>query len=381
MQEYVTNFSRGCMDHWTASKAIIELVQNALDSDGEMSYDLGDNYITLTNKDIKVSNKLLMMGMSDKRGDNTKRGQFGMGSVQAMVVLTDLGIEVNIHNNDVIWTPAWKHCDKFQEDILVINETSESNPTSDFTVVISGLEEEVVDEVRQRCLVFQDREVLYSTSLGDIIENTDDGGGEVFCGDLFVCQNKAFKHSYNFKPKTIALSQDRDAVSQWSMQVLTASIICKTGDVEFIKECIKGQYIDTSHVAESWNDSTPPEEVYEDFGEEFVKEHGGSLVTSNYAEHQENEKLKNKSVYIDNEKLVSLIKKSDTYQEAISQKTFVEKLSFDELLLPLLERMEDLLASYGAISYNTPEGSTLQGNNTILDELEEVRRRIDEGEY
>ena len=91
MNKYITNFSRGCFHHWNTAKACMEFVSNWLDSDGEREYEFTEDSLTLTNKSIKVSNKMLMMGLSDKRQDDTKRGQFGVGSVQALVVLSRRG--------------------------------------------------------------------------------------------------------------------------------------------------------------------------------------------------------------------------------------------------------------------------------------------------
>lgn len=379
--EYVTNFSRGCFHHWTASKAIMELVQNALDSDGDFQYEFGDNYIELTNKDIKVSNKLLMMGKSDKRNDDTKRGQFGVGSIQAMVVLTDLDIGVDIHNNDVCWTPSFKYCDKFDEDIMVITETPCTNG-SNYSIFITGLDEYTINEVRQRCLVFQDREVLHSTQYGDIISNID-GEGEVYCGDLFVCQNPAFKYSYNFKPKGIKLSQDRDAVSQWDLQNLTAKLIIASGDDNFIKQAIRENSVDTSQINTQWScDPNTSEELDNDFADEFLAEHGAKLVTSSHSEYEENKKLGNSVVYIGNERIVKAIKRSELYQSVIESIEVVEKESFETLLLKTLDRMEYLLYSNGLIDYtqqNTDKERT--GDNEIVDWLDEIKDRVSNSDF
>jgi len=345
MQKYITNFSRGCFHHWTASKAVMELVQNWLDSDGERSHSFSDDGLTLTNANIKVSNKLLMMGMSDKRGDDSKRGQFGVGSVQALVVLTDLGIEVNIHNNDVVWTPCFEYDSKFQEDIMVVEEVDTFNPDTNFSITISGLVEEDISEIKQRSLEFQDREVLYSTQYGDIIENLEGETGEVFCGDLYVCQHKQFNYSYNFKPKMIKLSQDRDAVSQWDMETLTAKLIMNTGDEEFIKEAMKSGKVDTAHVQYDWAFASPTDSVNDSFAEEFLEEHGVVSVTDDYAEHEQNVKLGNKSVYNPNTVVVKSIQQSEVYQEAISQLEVVERESFVYLMHNFLDEVECILNS------------------------------------
>lgn len=372
--KYVTNFSRGCFHHWPVSQAVIELVQNWLDSDGERSFDFGEGYIELTNSDIKVSNKLLMMGKSDKRDDPTKRGCFGVGSIQSMVVLTDLDIKVTIKNNDVMWEPRWEYCDKFEDDIMVIDESPCNNGTR-FTVTVEGLSEVDIDEVKQRCLAFQDRQVLYSTEYGDIIENID-GEGEVFCGDLYVCQNSAFKYSYNFKPKGIKLSQDRDAVSQWDMSELTAKLIIATKDDAFIKEAIRANKVDTAEVNSRWGSSykETSNSVNDSFAEEFLSEHGAVLVTDDYSEHQTNEKLGNKSVYISNSREVRAIQRSELYKEAIMNIEYVEKESFDDLLTRTLDHVEALLREKGV-----DKGVDNEHISFIL--IKEVRERLEDRDF
>ena len=214
MTKYVTNFARTCFDHWSASKAVSEYAQNWLDSDGEREYSFTDTGIVLTNKNIKVSNKLLMMGKSDKRNDPSKRGKFGVGSLQSMVVLIDLGATVVIENNDVLWTPVWEYSDQYQDDIMVIIETTKQRPNNNFSVIIDGLDSETLDEIKIRCLAFQDREVLHSTKYGDLIETVNGDVGEIYVGDLYVCQNPSFSYCYNFKPKFVKLCQDRNLISQ-----------------------------------------------------------------------------------------------------------------------------------------------------------------------
>ena len=350
------------------------MVQNFLDSDGEQEYEFTDTGLTLTNKNIKVSNKLLMMGMSDKRDDNTKRGQFGVGSCQAMVVLIDLGISVVIENNSVQWQPEFEYCPQFDADIMVINETP-CNNGSDFTVIIDGLSPEDIEEVKQRCLVFQDREVLFSTEYGDIIENpTDNGGGEVFCGDMYVCQNSSFRYSYNFKPKGIKLSQDRDAVSQWELQALTSKLIVATGDNNFIKEAIRERSVDTQSVNTQWScDPKTDSELDDELAEEFLSKNGAKYVTSSYDDHQTQEKLGNKSIYIQNEKEVNAIKRSGLYKEAILNVDMVEAVPFTEQLADLLDNMEGLLQDNHLLHGERGED--------IISILEIIRDKIDNEDF
>lgn len=363
---YKTNFARGCFHHWTASKAIMEFVQNWLDSDGERDCEFTDSSIVLINKNIYVSNKLLMMGKSDKRFDDTKRGQFGVGSIQSMVVLTDLNYSVSIQNNTVVWRPTWEHCSQFNEDVMVIEELTARNPNNHFTVEIEGLDSDVIDEVKQRCLMFQDRDILYSTSIGDIINNVD-GGGEVYAGDIYVCQNSNFKYSYNFKPKMLKLSQDRDAVSQWDLQELTAKLINMTDDAEFITKAIKANTLDTQRLNGYATDRVTKADVNDKFAQEFLEEHGVALVTDDYTEHQNNIKLGNKSVYIDNERQVVAIRNSSVYADAMANVELVHKESFSVLF----ERLHDSLFDYFGSDF--PSG--------MEELLNQVTERVNNGDF
>lgn len=367
---YKTNFSRGCFHHWTASKAICEYISNWLDSDGKQSYEFGEDYLILENKGIRVSNKLLMMGMSDKRNDDTKRGLFGLGACQALVVLTDLNYEVSISNDDVIWTASFEHCENFDEDVLVVHEEKQTS-TGNFSVKVSGLTEDILEEVKQRCLEFQDREVLFSTKYGDVIENGDDQG-EVFCGEMYVCENNGFKYSYNFKPKVLPLNQDRNAVNNWKLKELTAKIWRECPDKELLAQAIKSKSEDCYLVMENfWIDSTGKLSISDDLGEEYVKKNPNTIVTSSFSEYESLTKCGNKVKYIDNSNEVKAIKESDAYNEMLSNFDIIEEESAYERLRSSLEALRDLVES------NNYEEDIYAGKN-YLDWLEQAEDVLEE---
>ena len=364
---YKTNFSRGCFHHWTPSKAIAEYISNWLDSDGEQSYEFGEDYLILENKDIRVSNKLLMMGMSDKRDDTSKRGMFGVGSIQALVVLTDLNYEVSISNDDVMWTTSFEHCENFNEEVLIVTETAQ-NPTGNFSVCISGLTEDILDEVKQRCLEFQEREALFSTKYGDVIAHGEDNG-EIFCGDMYVCENKSFKYSYNFAPKVLPLNQDRNSASQWEISRLTAKIWKQCPDKELLVAAIKSKKADCEYVMDSWYTQDSSDlSVSEEFGEEFVTKYENHIVTSDFEDYEELIKCGNKVKYLDNSNQVKAIKQSTAYTEMLSGMEIIEvestRTKLERISLAFQQLIED--HDHEEIQY---EGFTMQEH---IDTLEEV---------
>lgn len=327
MNKYTTNITAGFCYQWSVSKSIAEYVSNALDA-GDEVFELGEDYITITTPNTRVSDKFLLVGVSDKRGDASQRGEFGSGSIQAMAALLSQGVEVVIYNAGVIWIPSFEFSEQWQEEILVINEIKDEG-NIDFRVEINNLSPADIDEVEQRCLVLQDREVLFSTPYGDIICG---GDGEVFVADMFVCQSSGFKYSYNFNVGVVKLTQDRNAVDNFELQNLTAKMIMATEDKDFIKEAISIKKKDTEHVQYTWN-ATVPDDVCDSYAEEFIEEHGtGVQVTDSYSEYQEQIELDNEYVYIDNKAQVVAIKNSSTYQDAIENIEIKEKKTVRETL-------------------------------------------------
>lgn len=374
LTKYVTNFARTCFDHWSASKAVSEYVQNWLDSDGEREYSFTDTGIVLTNKDIKVSNKLLMMGKSDKRNDPSKRGRFGVGSLQSMVVLIDLGASVVIENNDVLWTPVWEYSDQYQDDIMVIIETTKQRPNNNFSVIIDGLDSETLDEIKIRCIAFQDRKVLHSTKYGDLIETVNGDVGEIYVGDLYVCQNAHFSYCYNFKPEFVKLCQDRNLISQWDIQELTSKLIIATNDVELIKDSITLATLDTRNCNMYWDSTqrTSPE-VDNALATDFLNEHGAAFVTNDIHTFQEMTKLGNNVALVQTETLYKAITRSSVYKEAIEDVEEIVKESFADLANKVLDELE----------YMVQNGETLNklDHQDLITNLEMLRKRIDSEDY
>lgn len=336
---YRTNYHRTAIDHWSNYEAVREFCQNMQDSDAEGIADISGDTVTFTNKNIVVSNKMLMTGLSDKRDDPTKRGTYGTGSIMALCVLTARGINVSIHNGDVLWNARFEYCDKFEEDVLVIDETP-YYPSTDFVVTISGLSEEDISDIKQTSLVFQNREVIVSTKYGDIIESVDNMG-EVYCGELFVQQLEGFKYSYNIKPEYLKLNQDRQSLSEFELQRVTSKLIMESGDQKLIQESIDSNKADTSYVEYGYGEI--PTEVCDSYAESFLEQDEGSLVTDNYAEHQDNLTNKVGSVYISNPLQVKAIRESTLYQESIENIEPVQKLSPFEVVETVHEELKCIL--------------------------------------
>lgn len=345
LNTYRTNFHREATDHWHTRECVREFVQNWVDSDcNSKDYTIEDDTLVLTNRGVKVSHKMWMFGLSDKKHDNTKVGQFGTGSVMAVNVLYNRGINITIQNNEVIWKPSYKYDETFGEDVLVIEEYRAPEPDTNFTVEISGLSSVDVEEIIATTIEFQeDRKVLHETPIGRILENVD-GNGEVYIGGTFVTQSHGFAYSYDFNPKELKLNQDRNAVCSWELQKLTSKMISLVEDIDFIKESLKIGKKDTEELHGFWVSRTEnTDKVSEDLAKDFFEEHGNCIVTDDYKDHQEQEKLGNKSVYLPNSQVAKAIKESDLYNNMKDNLVIIQKQAPSELTREIVDEVLKLL--------------------------------------
>lgn len=366
---YKTNITKGFCFQWSRSKACMEYVSNALD-EGDYNFDI--NYeqgsLEVTNFNVKLDPKALMLGLSSKREDNTKRGCFGSGLPQSIAALLDQGCSVTLVNNDVLWETSFSHCDDWGYEVLTFKESVNPSPNTNLTVLVEGLSEEDLDEVKSRTLALQQREVLFSTEYGDVIAHGEDNG-EIFCGDMYVCENNSFKHSYNFAPKVLPLNQDRNSADQWEISRLTAKIWKQCPDKELLVEAIKSKKADCEYVMDSWYTSDSSSlSVSEEFGEEFIKKYDNHIVTSDFTEYEELTKCGNKVKYLDNSNQVKAIKESVAYNDMISSMEIIEVESTRTKVERIILAFQQLVIDHGheEIVY---EGFTMQEHINTLDEI------------
>ena len=369
---YKTNLVKGVYHEWENSKCIMEVYQNYVDSDCDQRFiDFTDDSITFTNTNIKLSHKILLMGLSDKREENQKLGKHGIGLIQALAVLTYRGITVTLYNNHVVWTPEYRYCEDFDHEVLVFVESNNPSPDTDYKVVIDNLSEDDIFEVKERCLELQeDREVLFNTDIGEVLPNPVDqpDTGEVFVGGIFVCQTVDFKYSYNFKPEHLPLNTERRAVDNWELKKLTAKIWKECPDQDLLMEAIKSKKEDCSLVMDSWHVGYSKLSVSEQFGEEYLAENPNTIVTSDFSEYESHIKRGNKVKYLDNSNQVKSIKESDAYQSMVNNLTIIEEESKETRLHTIREALQSYVDDNSG-NYEEYEGKTLQDH---LDELESI---------
>ena len=366
---YKTNITDGYCFQWSVSKSCMEFVSNALDEgDYDITPDAENGKLIVTNYNTRLDPKVLMLGLSSKRGDDTKRGMFGCGVPMAIAALLAQDCQVIIYNSGVIWDCCFEYCDEWGYEVLTFKETIDPTPNTNLTIVVNSMDSSDVEEIIQRTLVLQNREVLFSTKYGDVISQGEDNG-EIFCGDMYVCENGSFKYSYNFAPKVLPLNQDRNSASQWEISRLTAKIWKQCPDKELLKEAIESKKADCEYVMDSWYTQDSKElSVSEEYGEDFISNHPNHIVTSDFERYEELVKCGNKVKYIDNSNKVKAIKESKAYNTMIDSMEVIEvesdRTKLDRISLAFQQLVDD--HGHEEIQY---EGFTMQEH---IDTLEEI---------
>ena len=246
---YELSLNRYYVSHWGLLEAVRELLQNSLDSESPFVYEFvnreDDTTTLLLNSEFTVlSPTTLLLGSTSKSDATDSIGSFGEGYKIALLVLTRLGNEVNIANGDKLWKPRFKHNNKFNEELLVIEESPAALKNKGLTFEINGLSEDDVTGIINSCLQMQ-RNIgeKKSTKYGDILI---DRKGMLYVGGLFICETQ-LDYGYNIKPEFIKLERDRQTVSEWDLKRISKDMWFETEEFDVIAQMIEQDQPDIAY--------------------------------------------------------------------------------------------------------------------------------------
>jgi len=309
MKKYWTMMTRDYLSHWTVCNGVREYVSNMLDSPAASEYEISDDFIILTSKDITLPATIFVMGYSQNRKDDEAVGQFGEGALVAMVPLLREGKGLHFINGDVIWKPAFEFNESLGLEVLVINEEPNPHPTNDYSVVIDNLTPEEVQEIRESCTYFRDDlgEVLEGRT-GQVIKGVQ---GKLFVGGIFVCDIPKHVNSYNFKSKYLPLNRDRRSCADWDLAVQAQRLLDEVESPENIAKLIASKAQDV-YYAKFGVDAPVADAVFND----FVEVHGEKVVANDWVEAANLTNKGYKDVFIvGNETQTKAIQRSTAYQD------------------------------------------------------------------
>lgn len=215
---------------WTVVDAVRELFQNALDqekvsSDNRMDweYDEENETLYITSYKSALSTRSLLLGYTTKAGDTSAIGQFGEGYKLAALVLTRLGKELRIRNNDELWTSAFVKSRRFGANVLTFYIEDTDIKIDGITFEIRGITAEEWHEqiVPSNLMLQSDYEILLENNVGKILSSPQHQG-MVFIEGLFICKYGKYKYGYSFNADYVNLDRDRKLMSDFDLQWLSS---------------------------------------------------------------------------------------------------------------------------------------------------------------
>jgi len=266
---YELSMTTDYVGHWEEWEAVREILQNAIDY-GDPEVIFNDDGIKIISKNVTLSPRSLLLGYSDKRDDDSKIGQFGEGYKLACLVLCRLGYRVTIMNGNKVWMPSIEHSEKYNCEILVIDERDHPNPLyANLQFMIEGISKDDVD---------LNKWYLPSAKPNSILMHRP---GQMFVSGLYICTVKDFQHGYNFSPDRVKLGRDRQMLSTFDVSYEAGRIWSATESTEKIYEMMDKGVPDVEYLGSHHHKTCKA------VAEEYFSRHGDTIPCSTQQEIDE----------------------------------------------------------------------------------------------
>lgn len=277
-KEYELTISPNYVNNWGVREAVRELLQNAVDGEvcgypKSINYDSSSNTLFIYNEGITLTPESLILGGHSKEDRDDLIGGYHEGMKLALVVLLRKGFIVSIENGSKTWVPKFKVSEKFNTQVLCIEEVENNNNNEGLGFYIKGITQDTYNDL-YKCFPCIDDD------FGEVI-NCDNGqillderfSGMMFVEGLYIQSDKNFKYGYNFNADAVQLDRDRKAINYYELKALTAeSIITAEECHPKIFKAISDSYMDTKDI----------KDVIDEASESFLNEYRDMF----YCEHE-----------------------------------------------------------------------------------------------
>lgn len=234
---YELTLTTNYVSDWTLNDAIRELIQNGTDQEimdpgntFSINYDAASQCLTLSNIRSKLSVNTLLLGRSSKANNVSTVGQFGEGYKIAALVLTRLGHDFIIHNNEKyeVWRARFKNSEKWKEKILAFYIDKVETQERGLTVKITNITQDEYFDLQDTWLGFTNpsEDNVAHTQFGDILKE-EDYKGNIYVNGLYIEHNYDLRYGYNIKPAYVTVERDRHTCSSWDVGTCTAKMIAE----------------------------------------------------------------------------------------------------------------------------------------------------------
>lgn len=219
-------FGKEYLSNWTLKEALREVLQNYIDY-GEYDISIGDTDIVddtivrvrIANSYIPEKLEFLRIGNTDKGSNSNAIGHHGEGLKMAFLIFLRENHNFKILTHNWVITPDWSIDNLIGETLCIKYTTNCASWYKEGFITEfdcpKGVYEEFISDI------INENDIIYKGYYGDIVDKTK---GNIYSGNLFVCNIPKLSHSYNIKPLYLSLDRDRSVPSDWDIEYYTSKI-------------------------------------------------------------------------------------------------------------------------------------------------------------
>lgn len=216
-------FGKEYLSKWTLKEALREVFQNYIDYGKYDVYieNIEDNSdlvtVRIANDYIPDKLEFLRIGNSFKANSNSI-GHHGEGLKVAFLIFLREGLLFKILTKDLSIIPVWSN-DELVGETLRIQYEDGFNELHQFVTYFEcprNIYEEFINDI------IKEDDLIHTTYYGDIVNKPK---GNIYSGNLFVCNIKQLSNSYNIKPEYLPLDRDRSIPNDFDIEYYTSRIL------------------------------------------------------------------------------------------------------------------------------------------------------------
>lgn len=360
------------VSHWGVDEALRELFKNAIDQTTETGVSFRYEYfpefegLEIESFDTVLDKSTLLLGKTDKAGEDKFVGKYGEGYKLALLVLAKNGRDVVIMNGVDKWVPKIMKSRNFGGGVLTIEIIKDLYGNgSSLVFIIKGITPEDWERYREKNLHLQKEYSKEDTPLGEVLLE-ERHRGKIFVEGLYVCRTaEDFWYGYNFKAGVIPLDRDRQKVSSIDIAWETGKMwfhLRKEHNEKLIEMIEKG-VTDVEYLTNA-NDKVV-KIIAEDLMQKFAEEHPGFVPVAYESDADE---LKKKYLDIKTRvmryKAAEIMKRSSLYREILEGKQERKIETPEQVLVRFHDDHRDLFPQALTAAY-ADEVLTVSKNWTI----------------
>lgn len=218
-------FGKDYLSNWGLIEALREIFQNYIDfGDYKVqthSYENTNNLlISITNNYIPTELEFLRLGNSSKK-DGDKIGHHGEGLKAAFLIFARENLYFRVISDKYSLLSGFDK--SIIGDTLYISYEDATNLNKKEFITEFHCPKDVYDSFINNIITPKDV-LFHDENYGDLL-HSHKGQGNIYSGNLFVCNVKGLQHSYNIKPNKLELDRDRKAPHNFDLDYATSNIL------------------------------------------------------------------------------------------------------------------------------------------------------------